>query len=74
MDTLDRLMEIANRLEHIESAADWISKDTIHSNNAASQSATLISALTDDVREKLYSLVHDLEQNIHEMAEVVKYH
>jgi hypothetical protein len=74
MDTMDRLLQISSRLEHLENSAEWIAKDTIHTNNAASQTATLITALTDDIREKIYELVHELEQNIHEMAEAVKYH
>ena len=74
MKTLDRLVEISSRLEHLEGAAEWISKETIHSNNSASQTATLISALADDIREKVYALVHELEQNIEDIKDVIRFH
>ncbi len=74
MDTLQRLIDISNRLDHLENAAEWIAKDTVHTNNSASQTATLITALADDVREKLYALVQELEQNMSDMVDNLSYH
>ena len=61
METLDRLMEITSRIEHLESAAEWITRETVHSDNALSQTGTLIGVLAEEIREKIYSLVKDME-------------
>ena len=62
MNTLDKLIEIASRIDHMESAAEWIARETVHSDNALSQTGTLICVLADDLRERLYSLVKELEK------------
>ena len=62
MDTLDKLMQISSRLEHLENAAEWITKETVHSDNGLSQTGTLITVLADELREMVYNLVHELEQ------------
>ncbi len=62
MKTLDRLLEISSRLEHIENSAEWIAKESVHSDSAVSQSGTLITVLVEQVREKVLSLVEDLEE------------
>lgn len=61
MNTLQRLLDIASRIEHMENAAEWIAKETVHTDNALSQTGTLITVLADDVREKVYSLVKEIE-------------
>ncbi len=61
MDTLERLMQISSRIEQLESAAEWIARETVHSDNSMSQTGTLICVLADDVRERIYSLVKELE-------------
>ena len=61
MTTLDRLLEISSRLEHLENAAEWIAKETVHTDNGLSQTGTLIYALADELRERVYALAHDLE-------------
>jgi hypothetical protein len=61
MDTLDRLMEISSRIEHLENAAEWIARETVHTDNGLSQTGTLISVLAEDVRERVYSLIRELE-------------
>ena len=66
MDTLQRLMDIASRIEHLESAAEWIARETVHSDSGVSQTGTLITVLADNVRERIYALVKELE----DMAEV----
>lgn len=62
METLTRLLEIASRIEHLESAAEWIAKETVHTDNGVSQTGTLICVLADDVRERICALVKELEQ------------
>ncbi|RMG44536.1 MAG: hypothetical protein D6719_01670 [Candidatus Dadabacteria bacterium] len=62
MDTVQKLAEISSRLEHIENAAEWIAKQTVHTDNALSQTGTLICAVADDLRERMYNLVRELEK------------
>ena len=61
MDTVDRLLEITNRIEHLENAAEWIARETVHTDNCLSHTGTLISVLADDVRERVYALIKALE-------------
>jgi hypothetical protein len=62
MDTLDKLLQISSRLEHLESAAEWIAKEAVHDDNGISQTGTLICVLADEIREMIFSLTHELEQ------------
>ena len=62
MDTVSELLQISSRIDHLENAAEWIAKETVHSDNAVSQTGTLISVLADELREKVYELVHQLEK------------
>ncbi|MCB0353848.1 MAG: hypothetical protein KDD64_10000 [Bdellovibrionales bacterium] len=61
MNTLDKLLDISSRIEHLESAAEWIAKETIHTDSGISQTGTLICVLADEVREAIYQLARDLE-------------
>lgn len=61
MSTMTRLMEISSRLEHLEHAAQWIATETVHIDNGISQTGTLLCVLADDVRERICSLVRELE-------------
>lgn len=70
METLQRLLEISSRIEHLESAAQWVARETVHSDNTVSQTGTLISVLADDIRERIYALVKELE----EFTELDKFH
>ncbi len=63
MDTLSKLMAISSRIEHLENAANWIAREAVHSDNSISQTGTLISVLADELREKVYALVHELERD-----------
>ena len=62
MDTLSRLMDISSRLEHLESVAEWIAKETVHADAGVSQSGTLICVLADELREAIYALARDFEE------------
>jgi len=64
MDTLTELLQISSRIEHLESAAEWIARETVHTDNAISQTGTLISVLADELRERVYNLVHELEKGL----------
>ena len=64
MDTVKQLQEIALRLDHLESAGDWIARSQIERDSAASHTGTLISVLADDVRKMMLELVSNLETQI----------
>ncbi len=61
LDSVSELMAISSRLEHLENSAEWIARESVHSDNSISQTATMISALADDIRERVCELVHALE-------------
>ena len=67
-------MDISSRLEHLESAAEWITKETVHTDNAVSQTGTLICVLADDLREKVCALVRELEEKDKKAKERESYH
>ena len=64
MDTVDKIISINSRLEHLETAAEWISRETVHSDNSVSQTSTLIQVLVEDVREKIFSIIREFEVKI----------
>ena len=69
MDTVDKIISINSRLEHLESAAEWISRETVHSDNSVSQTSTLIQVLVEDVREKIFSIIREFEGHIDALSE-----
>ena len=62
MNSLAQILEIASRIDHLGSCAEWIARETVHTDNALSQTGTLISVLAEDIREKITNLVAELEQ------------
>ena len=62
MNTLAQVLEIASRLDHLGTCAEWIARETVHTDNAVSQTGSLMSVLTEDIREKVNALVAELEQ------------
>jgi hypothetical protein len=62
MNSLAQILEIASRLDHLGSCAEWIARETVHTDNSVSQTGTLISVLAEDIREKITNLVAELEQ------------
>lgn len=63
METVERLCDIASRIEHLENCAEWISRETANSDAGICQTASLISALADEIREKICSMVKELESS-----------
>jgi len=61
MEILDKLLDISSRIDHLEQAAEWIAKETVHTDSGVSQTGTLICVLADELRERIYALVHELE-------------
>lgn len=62
MNTLNKLLEITSRLEYLEHSAEWIARETVHSDNAISQTATMIQAVADDIQSKVSELVKKMEE------------
>lgn len=62
MNTMDKLLEISSRLEHLENCAEWIARETVHADNGVSQTGTLICVLTDEIREKLCVFMREIEE------------
>ena len=71
--TIDKLTEITSKLEYLENSAEWIARETVHLDNTLSQSGTMICVLADDIREKVFALVQDLEQRIAEIDSAITY-
>lgn len=69
MKTIDQLLQITSRMDHLEQAAEWIAKETVHTDNTLSQTGTLMCVIVDELRERIYSLVHELEQTMEEVDE-----
>lgn len=74
MDTLDRLIHISNRIEHLENSAEWIARETVHSDNGISQTATLITVLASEIRDLMCELVRDLEEQSEETDTLENFH
>jgi hypothetical protein len=64
MPHIQRLLEISSRIEHLEHAAEWITKETVQADNSVSQTATLISVLAEDVQARVCELVRELESKM----------
>jgi hypothetical protein len=60
--SMNKLLEITSRLDHVESSAEWIARETIHSDSSVSQTGTLIMVLVDDLRTRVCALVKELEE------------
>ena len=67
MNSVHKLMEITSRIDQLEQSAEWITRETVHSDNSVSQASTLISVLAEDVRERVMQLVKEFEgfQELH---------
>lgn len=62
--TVNRLQEISLRLDHLETAGEWIARTLVHSDNAASQTGTLVTVLADDIRCRVLELISELEKEL----------
>jgi len=72
MSNIDKILEIESRLEHLETAALWIAKETVHTDNAVSQTGTLITVLADELREKMVTLVRTLEEQLSNVEKMIQ--
>lgn len=64
IDCVHKLQEISLRLDHLQSAGEWLARSLVHVDSAASHTGSLVSVLSEDVRERLLELVTELEKQI----------
>ena len=62
MDALEKLIDISSRIDHLENAAEWIARETVHSDQGISQTGTLICVLAEELREKLSQIFTEVER------------
>ncbi len=64
MNNSPKLEEISLRLEHLESAGDWLARSFAISDPAASQTGSLVTVLVEDLRYRILSLVKEIEEDL----------
>ncbi len=64
MDTIRRLQELSERIDHIEHSGEWLSNAMEDYDGPVSQTGSLISSLAEDIRYRLIELVTELEKQI----------
>ena len=62
METLEKLIDISSRIDHLENAAEWIARETVHSDQGVSQTGTLICVLAEELRERLSQIFQEVER------------
>lgn len=62
METLEKLIDISSRIDHLENAAEWIARETVHTDQGVSQTGTLICVLAEELREKLSQIFQEVEK------------
>lgn len=58
-----KIQEIVSRIEHLENAAEWIARESVHLDNTISQTGTLITAIAFDIRERLNELYEFMQED-----------
>jgi len=66
MRTLQEVIALSSRIDHLEQIAEWIARETTNQDPSVCQSATLITVLIDDIRTRLIELVKFLEASVNE--------
>lgn len=67
MRTVDKIQDICSRLDHLEEAGTWLARSLVHKDSTASHTGTLVTVIAEDIREKLLSLVADLEKEVNDL-------
>ena len=73
VDTVAKLQEISHRLDHLESAGEWIARTQIHEDSVASQTGSLIMTIAEDLRDRILEIVTELERELN-AAESITHH
>ena len=61
------MIALSSRIDHLEQVAEWIARETANQDSSVCQSATLITVLIDDIRNRLIDLVKSLEESVNEL-------
>ncbi len=61
------MIALSSRIDHLEQVAEWIARETANQDSSVCQSATLITVLIDDIRNRLIDLVKSLEESANEL-------
>jgi hypothetical protein len=61
---MNKFLDIASRIDHLSQTADWIARETVHTDNCLSQAATLVNVLSEDIRERMLCLLQEMESLI----------
>jgi hypothetical protein len=61
MNNYQQAIILFSRIDHLEQIADWIARETTHQDKSICQSATLITVLSDDIRQRITNLIKELE-------------
>lgn len=67
MRTFQEVIALSSRIDHLEQVAEWIARETANQDSSVCQSATLITVLIDDIRNRLIDLVKSLEESVNEL-------
>jgi hypothetical protein len=67
MRTFQEVIALSSRIDHLEQVAEWIARETANQDSSVCQSATLITVLIDDIRNRLIDLVKSLEESANEL-------
>lgn len=62
MDTLQKLHELTERLEHLDHAGQWIAETLNGKDEVVSQTGKLITSLSEDIRYRIIELITELEK------------
>ena len=62
MDTLKKLHELNERLEHLDHTGEWIAETLAGKDDVVSQTGKLITTLSEDIRYRIIELVTELEK------------
>ena len=62
MNTVEKLHELSERIDHLQYLAEWVTRETTHSDNTVSQTATLLTVISEEIREKVCEVVTEFEK------------
>lgn len=62
MNTLDKLRELTQRLEHLDHTGEWLAETLSGKDEVVAQTGKLITTLSEDIRYRIIELVTELEK------------
>ena len=74
MDTLKKLQELSERIEHLDSTGELIFESLEGKDEVISQCGKMIACLAEDIRFRVLDLVTELERQVLEHRSFLKQH